>query len=198
MVRRRRVASSTNESGRSRKTSASSSRRRRAKGEESAAMRGEEESGNKRKRVLAKGVISSSEAKEMVKKMRETSGSDYYDVSRLENPDRMIVFDIPDDPTVVTGEDGNDYTNLVPKKIVELEGDDVVEVYHDVSLKAPTMVINAIWGTKDKDPQIEDDDCFMSYANWEDYKKYDRKYHKVLWAVEGEGGLYEKVYNSVD
>ena len=196
MRRRRTASSSTSEAGGTRR--GSSSLRGRRKQNSTAEMRGEDEGQTKRKRVLVKDAVNSDEAKQAIRKMRENSGDNYYDVTRLEDPDRMIIFDIPEAPTVTRGEDGNEYTNLVPKKIVELEGNDIVEVYPNTSLKAPTVVINAIYGTKEKDQQIEDDDCYMSYANWEDFKKFNRKYHKVLWAAEGEGGFYEKVYNSVD
>lgn len=181
-----------------RKTSSPSRGNRRG---ESSAMRGEG-SGDSApsNRRLKKGVLTPDEAKSMVKKMRENAGDSFYDVSRLEDPNRIIIFDIPEDPTETVGTDGRDYTNLVPKKIVELEGGDVVNVYHDTSLKAPTMILKAVYGDDDQDPQVEDDHIFMSYSEWKfaNSPSNPKNYHKVLWASEGPGGTYDKVYSSVD
>ena len=160
-------------------------------------MRGDGDNEKSKSRTLKKGVLTAEEAREAVKKMRETSGDSYYDVSRLEDPDRMIVFDIPDDTTTTKGGDGRDYENLVPKKIVELEGGDVIEVYHEVNLKAPTVILNALYGNEKKDPQVEEDHLYMSYSEWQPASG-SRNYHKVLWASEAEGGMYERIYNSVD
>lgn len=167
----------------------------------SSAMRGDGDSGKEQtNRRLKKGVLTPDEAKSMVKKMRENAGEGYYDVSRLDDQDRIIIFDIPEDPTETTGTDGRPYVNLVPKKIVEIENGDVSNVYHDTSLKAPTMILKAVYGDDDNDPQVEDDHIFMSYSDWRPAKSSSnsKNYHKVLWASEGPGGTYDKVYSSVD
>ena len=201
----RRSKSSSSRRGRRGTTDSGSSSTSRGRGksgrgrnrQESADMRGDGETKKKRK-ILAKAVLTPDEAKALVKDMRTTSGESYYDVTRLEDPNFMIVFDIPDDYTETIGEDGRPYKNLVPKKIVEMEGTDVIEVYHDTSLKAPTMILNAIYGSKDREAQVEEDHVYMSYANWLDYKDNPKGYHKVMWDSEAAGGFYERIYNSAD
>ena len=205
-TRRRRGGDAASPSSRGGRTERVGTATRKRRGQGNAAMRGEEDNGQqtRRKRVLARGVLSADDAKAMVKKMRETSGADYYDVTRLEDPNIMIVFDIPEEASESQGSDGHTYTNLVPKKIVEvdMESGDVINVFHDTSLKCPTMVSYAIWGCdvrgKERDPQVDEEHIFMSYTNWEDFKKFNRGYNKVTWASEAAGGVMERIYNSAD
>lgn len=142
-----------------------------------------------------RSIKAADKIKELRKKQQEEMGS-FVQWSDMEG-DKWIVCDIPEEEDLFFEEyEGREYESFMARRVVWLEGENVIREGEQVKVPIRTKLKHAIWGgTTQKgntvDPVAYDDDLYVSMSGH--WQKDSKSFHNLTVDFEGAGGQYEEI-----